>query len=161
MGANLNAQEDELALQQALEQERFLQAERIRRARDEEDIKIMQEEIVAQEKIETGRSVGKVTFMMMVTVSLTFDIILGIISLIPYVGWIINALISVVAFMTFYMWFRTKGIKFTSPRKMMALPAGFLFELIPYLNILPGWTVAVFMTTAVDKIEKVVGGATK
>lgn len=150
INSNNNTQENDLELQQILEQERFLQEERIRRSR-EEDTKIMQEE-----RGENDRSIGKVTFASMVTVALVIDVILAIISFIPFIGWIINILISMVTFMTFFMWFRTHGIKFNSPNKMLALPASFLLELIPYLNILPGWTVAVFMTTAVDKISKTI-----
>lgn len=157
----MQEREEQFYAQEELERERFLQAERIRRARDKADADALEDEIIEQEKKETGRSVGKVTFMMMATVAIIFDVILALISLIPFVGWIINALISVVAFLTFFMWFRTKGIKFNSPRKMASLPAGFLLELIPYLNILPGWTVAVFMTTASDKVEKVVKNTIK
>lgn len=159
----LQEREEQFYAQEELERERFLQAERIRRARDEEDVRAMQEEIIGQEKKQKGRSVGKVTFMMMVTVALTLDIILAIVSwfAVVAIGAIINWIISAVAFCTFYLWFKLKGIKFNSPKKMLALPGGFLIEMIPYLNMLPGWTMAVFMTTAADKIEKVVKNTIK
>lgn len=155
----LREQDEEIEFEQDLERERFLQAERIRKARDDADANAMQEEIVAQEKEETGRSVGKVDFLMMLTVAIISDITLALIALVPYVGWIINGLLSLFVFLTFFTWFKMKGITYTSARKMAALPAGFLIELIPIVNILPGWTVAVILNTQGDKINTLVPGA--
>lgn len=152
MQRELDAQEIEFQNAQQEERMRFVEEERIRRARNEADAQIMQAEIITKEKKETGRSVGKTTFVMMLTVAIFCDVFISLISLIPYIGWIINWLASFVIFLTFFVWFKTKGIKYTSARKMAALPAGFLIEMIPYVNLLPGWTVAVILNTQVDKL---------
>lgn len=153
----LRAHDEEFAIQEELERERFLQAERIRRARDEAQAQALQKEIITQEKKETGRSVGKVTFISMLTVAIICDVILALIALIPFVGWIINFLLGIIVFLTFFIWFKTKGMKYTSARKIASLPLGFLIEMIPYINILPGWTVSVIINTQGDKVASKVG----
>ncbi len=139
------------------ETERFYQEERIRRAREQEETQQMQEEIIATEKKETGRGVGRVTFFMMLTVAILADIGLFLLALIPYIGWLANILFSFCVFLTFFMWFKIKGMKYNSVKKMAALPAGFLIELIPYINILPGWTLSVIINTQGDKLASKVG----
>ncbi len=157
---NRMLEEREIAFQnaQALERARFIEEERLRRAQNEQDVKIMQAEIIAQEKKETKKGVGKVTFVMMMTLAITCDIILALIaSFIPFVGWVINAFLTIIIFLTFFMWFKMKGIKFNSPRKLATLPIGLIIELIPYINILPGWTVSVIINTQAGNLTSKIG----
>lgn len=147
-------QENEIENAYAFERERFLEEERIRRAQAETEGKIMEADYYAQ-KTQSQAGVSRITFLMMMAVAIVCDISLALIALVPYVGWVINGLLSPCVFILFFTWYKIKGIKYTSMRKMAVLPAGLLIEMIPYVNILPGWTVSVFLNTQGDKINKI------
>lgn len=106
----------------------------------------------------------------MVAVALLFDGLQAAANLlhgIPLVGNLsaiaITGLISVWAWLTFYVWFKLNGISFVSPKRALALNGGFLLEIIPVLNALPAWTAAVVIiflsTRAEELLEKVPGGS--
>ncbi|MFM2357539.1 MAG: hypothetical protein RJA61_276 [Candidatus Parcubacteria bacterium] len=145
--------ENEIENAYAIERERFLEEERIRRAQAETEGKIMEAEYYAQ-KTQSQAGVSRITFLMMMAVAIVCDISLALIALIPYVGWVINGLLSPCVFILFFTWYKIKGIKYTSMRKMAVLPAGLLIEMIPYINILPGWTVSVILNTRGDMVNK-------
>lgn len=113
------------------------------------------------------------TMALIGSVALFYDLVQALFDLlhfIPFLGNLLasvfTAIISVIAWMTFYFWFKLHGIHFNTAKRALTLGGGFLIELIPVLNILPAWTLAVvliFLTTKVPIIKKVsdVGQATK
>lgn len=69
------------------------------------------------------------------------------------------------AWLTFFVWFRMKGVKFLGNKWRTASFFGMPFiEFIPLINNLPGWTamgVVTYLTVkAEEKLAKVIPGAT-
>ena len=82
-----------------------------------------------------------------------FDVI-SLISLIPIIGWVLGWVVWAFAFMTFWLWFKINGLSFSKPKNLLSFFGGSVIELIPILNILPGWTVMILYMTRVEKIIK-------
>ena len=91
----------------------------------------------------------------MVGAALFYDVIQAGLDLLPFVGWILSPLVSIPAFLTFYIWFKIYGRNFMTPKRALAMGAGVIIEMIPILNILPGWTVAVLFLIGLEKAEKI------
>lgn len=92
---------------------------------------------------------------LMIATALFFDALNALLNLI-FMGWVV----SIFAFLTFYVWFKIKGIHFMTPKRFTAMWGGFIFELIPALSVLPGWTVAVaFLALEKKVVEKLPAGA--
>lgn len=115
--------------------------------------------------------INNVTATLMVSVALFYDLVQALFDLlhiIPVVGnviaTVVTALLSVVAWLTFYVWFKMHGVHFHTAKRAVTMGAGFLIELIPVLNILPAWTLAViliFMTARMPKIVQTVASGAK
>jgi len=76
----------------------------------------------------------------------------------PFVNW----LISIFAWMTFFLWFMLKGVKFTkNPKKIFTLAGGSLLEAIPIIASFPIWTLTIsttiFMERAENKLKSALG----
>lgn len=106
---------------------------------------------------------SKPTIVFMVVVALVFDLfqlLLDLLHILVGPGTIIAAittgLLSFVAWLTFYIWFKTKGMSFTSPKRILTMGGGFLIELIPVLNVLPAWTLAVIILIGTNKAEALI-----
>lgn len=113
---------------------------------------------------EKGTNLSYGTTFLLISTALFFDIFQFVINLIPVAGQIISTLITGLAFMTFWLWFRIKGLKFNSPKRVLSIGLGTIIEAIPILNILPGWTIAVLVivgTTKIKKIAKIIPGGEK
>jgi len=100
------------------------------------------------------REITKITMGLMVVVALFYDIVQIGLSTLPLAGWIISPLVSVFAFLTFYVWFKTYGRNFMTPKRALAMGGGAIIEMIPILNILPAWTMAVLFLIGLEKAEK-------
>jgi len=109
---------------------------------------------------------------MMLAVALFYDMSqvgLNLIGTIPggqAITFIGTVLIDVWAFLTFYIWFKLQGVSFVNPKRGITMGGAVLIEIIPILNALPAWTLAVvilFITTrgeeALEKTLSRVGGA--
>lgn len=103
----------------------------------------------------------KSTIILMTLTALFFDALQAIL-IFFIIGAIANSFIAVFAGLTFYVWFKTHNVSFSSPKRLAAIGGGWLIELIPVLNIIPTWTFAVWYTISTTKIaevaEKVPGG---
>lgn len=103
------------------------------------------------------KEIGYVTRILMISTALFFDLLLGILGQIPILG----SALAILPLLTFALWFKLHGMKFTSPKKLLTLPVATIIEAVPILNILPGWTVAVLVMLNADKLKKITGlGAT-
>lgn len=92
----------------------------------------------------------------MVGTALLFDTLQFIIEFVPVVGQIISMLITGIAWATFLLWFKIKGVKFTRVRKL-AFATGGILEFLPVGNMLPLWTISVLITVGKKQLEKVAG----
>ncbi|HBV01338.1 MAG TPA: hypothetical protein DEF00_03025 [Candidatus Taylorbacteria bacterium] len=106
----------------------------------------------------------------MLATALLFDSLqfgTDIMHVIPIIGTIAQSvadiLISVWAWLTFYLWFKIHGVSFMQPKRFALLNGGALLEMIPIVNSLPAWTLAVLLliatTRAEELIKKIPGGS--
>jgi hypothetical protein len=109
-----------------------------------------------------GSSLSKFTVTLMVCVALFFDLVQFLLDLfhgIPVVGnafaIVATALLSVFAFLVFWFWFFMHGIRFNTAKRLLSMGGGFIFELIPILNALPAWTLAVIVVITTTKIPQI------
>ena len=105
-----------------------------------------------EEKKEKGLKTNTVVFM--IAVALFFDALQILLTFI-FMGWLAN----IFAGLTFYLWFKLHGISFMKPKRMMAFGGANLVELVPFLSIIPAWTVAVSYLALESKIQAIVPGA--
>lgn len=97
------------------------------------------------------RRISKTTFWLMVGVAIFFDLIQIILTLLA-VGIVADSLITVVAGLTFFLWFKLKGVQFNNSKKILTAGGSFLVEAIPVLNVIPTWTISVILTALGEKI---------
>lgn len=101
------------------------------------------------------KGLSNITISLMVIVALFFDLLQWLLGWI-FMGWSV----SIFAWLTFYIWFKTKGISFMKPKRLAAFGGSFIIELIPVLgDILPTWTAAVIYLALDSKVKKVVSQA--
>ncbi len=94
------------------------------------------------------------TVFLMIFVALFCDALQAIIGWIPVVGNIFADILSIFIFMTFLLWFYMNGIKMMTPKRFGSLTGGGVIEMIPYINILPAWTMVVVYLIGTTKIEE-------
>ena len=89
----------------------------------------------------------------MIGVALFFDFLQFILGFV-YMGW----LVGIFAGLTFWLWFKMKGISFMKPKRFAAFGGASLLEIIPipFVASLPAWTAAVAYLALESKIKKVV-----
>jgi|SRR3989344_9617789 len=104
-----------------------------------------------EEKTEK-KGLDNTTIVFMICVALFYDALQVLLALI-FMGW----LVSIFALLTFYTWFKIRGLNFVRPKRAGLLGGGFIIELIPIINILPAWTLAIVLLALDSKIKKIVG----
>ncbi len=93
--------------------------------------------------------IDKSTGRLMVIVALGFDFFQGIIGVLPVVGFILSPLVSLFIWLTFWIWLKLHGVNVTDKiGRIFIMWGGFFLELIPLLNILPTWTMTIFITVS-------------
>lgn len=97
--------------------------------------------------------INKSTAVMMVCVAGFIDLIQFLLNFIPLVGWVIIWIINAIVWLTFYIWFRARGINFNS-KKSTNLAGAFVLEFIPIVDALPAWTFAVIRIIALTWAEE-------
>lgn len=104
------------------------------------------------------RRISSIQAIFMLAVAGVFDLIQFLISFIPYVGWIISVFLSIFVWLTFYMWFKLNGISFLDKGARLAITffLGAIIEVIPIINILPGWTLSVVLMLLIIRAEDVI-----
>lgn len=110
----------------------------------------------------------KTTFWLMMSVGVLFDLAqaaIGLLHFIPAAGNAIagigDMLITIVAGLTFFLWFWLHGIRFNTSKRMLRFGGSFLVELIPVANMLPVWTTSVlliYFTTKHPQAAKLLNG---
>jgi len=105
--------------------------------------------------------IGPFVGFLMVMVALIYDGLQALIDLISVgtVGWAINPLINIWSFLTFFFWFKLKGVSFISPKKLATILTPSFLEFFPLVNSLPTWTCGVIIMLAIVYAEDVVGFA--
>jgi hypothetical protein len=105
-------------------------------------------------KIEYKYRIDKITLWFMLSVALFFDLTQICLDIIPIVGWILSSLLSIFAFLTFYVWFKIRDIGFLTKfgvKKLLVVIVIPLLEL--FISFIPGLVVMVLLTYSVVKLE--------
>lgn len=119
----------------------------------------------------TGKKEHKitvVTFTLMISVALFYDGAQFLVNwlsvdVVTFIGatlaWLSSLMVDVWAFLTFYVWFKVKGVSFANPKRGLTMAGATLIELIPVLSSLPAWTLAVVICFITTRGEEVLGEA--
>lgn len=101
-----------------------------------------------ENKKETG--LNNTTIVLMVSVALFYDALQWLL------GWILMGwLASFYAFLTFYIWFKLRGMSFMTPKRLTVFGGSFIVEMIPVIgDILPTWTAAIVYLALDYKAKK-------
>lgn len=104
--------------------------------------------------VEVKYRVDDMQVVFLVSMSLLIDIVQALLNLF-FVGIIINRIITPFAWLLFLTWFYFLGIKFTKGggKNMGTSLISMVIEMIPYLDLLPGWTVATILLIAASRRE--------
>lgn len=89
----------------------------------------------------------------MVVIALFFDGFQALINLIPFLGQVLASMVEFLAISLFFIWFRSYGISFATPKRGLIMASSFIIELIPFLNILPALTLAVLIVALDAKFK--------
>lgn len=86
------------------------------------------------------RRIGNTAAGLMVGTALMVDLLQWLLGFI-YMDWVAG----IFAGLTFYVWFKTYGMSFTSPKRLFAFGGASVVEMIPipFVSELPAWTGAV------------------
>lgn len=88
----------------------------------------------------------------MISVAFFYDVLQWFLDFV-LMGW----LVTVFAFLTFYLWFKMHGLSFATPKRASILGVGVIIDLIPIIGAL-AWTGMVIGLALDSKIKKVVPG---
>ncbi len=94
-------------------------------------------EQIREQEQEHHTKFGGVTFILMLIVALLFDGIQILVQLIPVAGQILGSAIGLIAFMTFFLWFAMKGMRFLTAGRIIAMTGTLFVEVIPLASALP------------------------
>ncbi|NQV87935.1 MAG: hypothetical protein HQ402_00060 [Parcubacteria group bacterium] len=121
------------------------------------------------EKSQTGggndgkSKISNTKAVFMIVVAVLFDlagVVFNLLHFIPAVGnvaaIILTALLDILAWLTFFVWFKMNGVSFANPKRALSLNGGFILKLIPILNALPAWTLAVVLIIGSMKAEALI-----
>ena len=97
--------------------------------------------------------IDNITATLMIGTAVLFDGFQAFLTLLligPFVNW----LISIFAWLTFFLWFMLKGVHFTKNlNKLFTFMGGSLMEIIPVVDALPAWTATIIITILMIKAE--------
>lgn len=95
----------------------------------------------------------------MVILALIYDGLQALIDLLSVgsLGWLVNPFISFWSFLTFFFWFKLKGLSFMKPNKALTMGGSYFLELVPLLNSLPTITCGVIIMLGIAYSEDVAG----
>lgn len=101
------------------------------------------------------------TIVLITVVALFFDFCIAgveLLEFIPVIGNITvliwSGLVSVFAWLTFYLWFKVHGVSFVGPKRILAFPIAFLAKLVPFVGIVPTWSAAVIFLFGTTRAEE-------
>ncbi len=103
-----------------------------------------------------NKGLSKSTFIWMLIVAIIADVISIAITLIIGVGQILNPIFSFVVALTFWLWLAFKGLGFQGA---FGGGASMVVETIPFLQILPPFTLMVVSIYARTKVKGILPGA--
>ena len=97
-----------------------------------------------------GEGLNNTTIVLMIVVAVFFDVLQWLLAFV-FMDW----LAGLYAFLTFYVWFKVRGMNFATPKRAGTLGGAGLIEMIPVISALPAWTAAIVILALDSKIKKV------
>jgi hypothetical protein len=92
----------------------------------------------------TYPSITQRDMMKIVATAAVIDLIEAPLTFVPVIGWLGIGLIDIIAWVTFYIWFRRLGVSFLNFPRFLYFNSGLLLDLVPFINIF-AWTLDVSM----------------
>lgn len=68
-------------------------------------------------------------------------------------GWTVNWIITIWATLTFWFWFKLRGVSFINPKQALFGGTSIVIKFIPWLDALPAWTALVITTIINTRAE--------
>lgn len=96
--------------------------------------------------------INNVTAILMIITALAYDAAQVFLEWI-LVGFAVNWILNIWAWLTFYVWFKLKNVGFANLKRGLSLNGGFILEFIPLLEELPMWTASVIYMIITVKVE--------
>ncbi|MDO8569321.1 MAG: hypothetical protein Q7R89_00840 [bacterium] len=104
---------------------------------------------------EEKKGLDNTTIALMICTALFYDA-LQILLAFLFIGWVVG----IFAFLTFYVWFKLRGLNFMKPKRFLTFGITSVIEMLPSLLIplsaLPTWTAAITYLALDSKLKKVV-----
>jgi hypothetical protein len=123
---------------------------------DQQEAEEAQKRLSKRNRVTTGMAV------LMVVAAVFVDILKLGADAVPLIGWVISPLISLFAWLGFYVWTSILGWGLSdSVKKIVVMWVIPFFALIPILNALPDWTLAVCLQLFFLKAEDTIYNTTK
>ena len=91
------------------------------------------------------------TIGLMAGVAIFLDTLKALLDFI-FMGW----LVTIFYYMTFWLWFKMKGLNFFTLKRAPTQVIGFLIEMIPGINILPAFTFTVVKIALDNKFKETI-----
>lgn len=88
-----------------------------------------------------------------VGVAAAIDAFEFVLQFIPVIGWMLIPVVDVLAWLTLYLMFKKRGVKFNNFKRFMYFNSGLILDLIPFINTF-AWTVDVIMVISTVKKEE-------
>lgn len=87
-------------------------------------------------------------------VAFFFDMLQALLN-VALVGLVLNFFINIIAWLTFYLWFKLLGISLIDSgiRKAAVMWCGMFLEFVPIFNTLPVWTATIVLTAFIVRWE--------
>jgi predicted PurR-regulated permease PerM len=82
----------------------------------------------------------------MIVSAVLVDVFQFLLLIIPFVGWLIGWMASIIATFAFGIWFSHHGVSMMDPKRVLRFLATTLAEFIPVINGIPVWTVTITYT---------------
>lgn len=101
--------------------------------------------------------IGNMQGAFMIAIAGSVDGIQFLLNFIPFIGWILTALVSIFAWLTFFAWFKFNGVGFLEGKavvfKVALLFGVSILEIVPLLNSLPAWVVYTVIMVILVRVE--------
>jgi len=91
--------------------------------------------------------ISKTNGWVLLIVAMGGDILQFFIVWIPFIGGFFNSIISILLFITFWVWYRFLGLSmFRNHGRFVAKTGATLVEMLPFVNAIPSWTIITMYT---------------
>ena len=78
--------------------------------------------------------------VLMITVAAIFDFTQFVLTLIPFIGWILSPIVSICAWLLFGIWFHHVGVSLFATSRILGTVGAMIGEAVPFINGFPWWT---------------------